>query len=267
MEKSEEYKISKVYTPTVMIPRENDFYNIKQILGEGAPKRLKSTILKHSAVLILLYNHSNSYTLILTERTRNMKHHSGEISFPGGRYDPTTDFNIIETALRECEEEIGINKESIEILGQLDDVPTMTGYIITPVVGKLDIPNPKFTRNEVEVEQIFPIPIDFFLNPTSFREQCMIIEGKRFPIFMFDYTVHSKRYTIWGATAHILVDYLKKIHHYNPSHLPHSRYSMEEIEEILKHRQIKAFNKEKKNHIKNILEKGGSKNGQRKTGN
>ena len=232
---------------------EPDFNSIRELLKETPPNRLYSETLKHSAVLILLVNHSDSYSLILTERTRNMKHHSGEISFPGGRHDPETDKDMIETALRECEEEIGIYRDEIEILGQLDDVPTMTGYIITPIVGKIDDGNPKFTRSEVEVEQIFTIPITFFLDPKTFREQTMRVEGNQFPIFMFDYHHKSKLHTIWGATAHILVDYLKKIHEYNPSTLPYTRYSMEQIEEIVKLRKMKSFTKKKKKHIQSIV--------------
>ena len=182
-----------------------------------------------------------------------MKHHSGEISFPGGRHDPKTDNSMVETALRECEEEIGINRNEIEILGQLDDVPTMTGYIISPIVGKIDNGKPEFIRSEDEVEQIFTIPISFFLDPTVFREQSMRVEGRKFPIFMFDYHHKNKRHTIWGATAHILVDYLKKIHQYNPSTLPHTRYSKEEIEEIVQERQKKSRRKIRKKNIENIL--------------
>jgi ADP-ribose pyrophosphatase YjhB (NUDIX family) len=183
-----------------------------------------------------------------------MKHHSGEISFPGGRHDPKTDRDMIETALRECKEEIGIDRADIEILGQLDDVPTMTGYIISPIVGILNNRKPKFHRSEVEVEQIFTIPISFFLDPAVFKEQTMRVEGKKFPIFIFEYQHESKIYTIWGATAHILVDYLKKIHQYNPSTLPYTRYSMEEIEEIIKERQRKSNRKIKRKHIDNIID-------------
>jgi 8-oxo-dGTP pyrophosphatase MutT (NUDIX family) len=241
------------YYQNVMLTGEPDFNSIKLILQNTPPNRLHSTILKHSAVLILLIDNSDAYSLILTERTRNMKHHSGEISFPGGRHDPKTDKDMIDTALRECEEEIGIERSKIEILGQLDDVPTMTGYVITPVVGKFDGKIPNFTRSEAEVEQIFTIPITFFLDPHVFREQTMHIEENKFPIFMFDYHFKSKLHTIWGATAHILVEYLKKIHNYNPSNLPYSRYSMEQIEEIVKARKMKSFTKLKKIHIQNIV--------------
>ncbi len=230
-----------------------DFNSIRDILKKTPPSRLQSSILKHSAVLILLLKNSESYSLVLTERTRNMKHHSGEISFPGGRHDPKTDKNKVETALRECEEEIGIDRSEVEVLGQLDDVPTMTGYVITPVVGKIDNGSPKFIRSEVEVEQIFTIPISFFLDPKTFREQTMRVEGNKFPIFMFDYHHNSKLHTIWGATAHILVDYLKKIHQYNPSTLPFTRYSMEQIEKIVETRRMKSLAKFKKKHTQNIV--------------
>lgn len=224
-----------------------DFNSIRKILNKTPPNCLQSSILKHSAVLILLVRNSDSYSLILTERTRNMKHHSGEISFPGGRHDPKLDATMKDTALRECEEEIGVRKDSIEILGQLDDVPTMTGYIITPVVGFLTINGtPTFIQSKIEVEQIFTIPISFFLDPESFREQSMQVVGNEFPIFMFDYKNDSKTRTIWGATAHILVDYLRKIHRYNPSQLHGvQRYSMERIEEIVKERRMNSFSKKK----------------------
>jgi len=233
---------------------ESPLNSIRDVLTNNPPKRLSSEILKHSAVLILIINNPSSYSLVLTERTRNMKHHSGEISFPGGRHDPTIDMNMNATALRECEEEIGISRNSIEIIGQLDDVPTMTGYIITPVVGISKDSNPKLTRSQTEVEQIFIIPIEFFLNPQSFREQSMQVLGNKFPIFMFDYYSQSKLYTIWGATAHILVEYLKKIHQYYPSKLADlKRYSMEKIEEIVKERSIKSFAVTRKSQIEKIM--------------
>ncbi len=236
-----------------MSPSGPNFKSIRDTLKNSPPNRLKSSVLKHSAVLILLLTHLDSYSLVLTQRTRKMKHHSGEISFPGGRHDPKTDKDMISTALRECEEEIGINRNEVEILGQLDDVPTMTGYIITPVVGKIDNGHPNFSRSEIEVEQIFTIPITFFLDPKNYREQTMRVEGRKFPIFMFDYYYESKLNTIWGATAHILVDYVKKIHQYNPSTLPYTRYSMEEIEEIVQARKMKSFSKRRKKYAENIL--------------
>ena len=154
-------------------------------------------------------------------------------------------------------------QDKIEILGRLDDVPTMTGYILTPIVGKLDIEKPVFTRSEVEVEQIFTISIDFFLNIDSFREQSMKYGEDRFPIFMFDYRHNSKHHTIWGATAHILVDYLTKVHHYNPSRLPYTRYSKERIESFVQERKMKAFDKHKEKKIRKILDPKGKDDAER----
>jgi hypothetical protein len=125
--------------------------------------------------------------------------------------------------------------------------------VITPVVGKIDNGHPKFIKSEIEVEQIFTIPINFFLDPKNYREQSMRVEGNKFPIFMFDYYLRSKLHTIWGATAHILVDYLKKIHHYNPSKLPYTRYTMEQIEEIVHTRKMKSFSRRRKKRAQDIL--------------
>ncbi|MCP4763866.1 MAG: CoA pyrophosphatase [archaeon] len=208
---------------------------IKQALS-GNKHHLNNPDFKESAVLILIYPDENgSYSLVLTKRTSKMKKHAGEISFPGGRFDPETDKDRVATALRESNEEIGVNINSIEILGILSDIPTISNYIITPVVGIIkDKGKIDFKRSEDEVEEILVIPIQFFLDPSNFKERFLDIEEAKIPIYTFDYYKEGQIKSIWGATAHLLVDYLSIIYDYNPSTTPRDQYPRKEIEKMLK---------------------------------
>ena len=108
------------------------------------------------------------------------------MSFPGGKFEVNSDKSLKDTALRETEEEIGVPRKNIKILGCLNDFPTMTKYIITPFVAIID-QNQKLTRQESEVQRIIKIPIDFFTSKTRFREQAIDVDGHKFPIFYFNY--------------------------------------------------------------------------------
>ncbi len=165
-----------------------------------APAHRKNEIIipnnaQQSAVLILLFKKNNAWHFILIERSNDGKTHSGQISFPGGKMD-STDFSKTYTALRECEEEIGISKKNIEVLGNLSSIYIpISNFLVHPILA--------FTNNELlltpsenEVQQIFEISIEkFFLN----KKIVTVFENKNVPAYVFD---NNKN--VWGATAMIL---------------------------------------------------------------
>jgi len=185
----------------------------------------------NSAVLFSIIPHEDKpFELVVIHRTDKGHRHGGEMSFPGGKVDPT-DKNLVDTALRECEEEIGVPRSAITILGCFDDFPTMTRYSITPVVGYFN-KDQKLVKEEREVQDIIKVPIDFFVNKVSFREQAIDFGNKKFPVFYFNYKANNKKYTIWGATAFMIANFIKIIYDYNLSKLNLMRFNIKEMKKL-----------------------------------
>ena len=187
-----------------------------------------------SAILFPIIPYEDKpYELILIHRSDRGTRHRGEMSFPGGKFESITDKSMKDTALRETEEEIGVYRENIKVLGCLDDFPTMTKYIITPYVGIINR-NQELVRDEREVQKILKIPIDFFTNKHNFREQPIDIEGHKFPIFYFNYVNQNdgKHYTIWGATAYMIVTFIEKVYGFTLSDLGLKRFKLDKIKHL-----------------------------------
>ncbi len=164
-----------------------------------------------SAVLMPIFLKEEELYIIFTKRTSKVKDHKGQISFPGGKYSKS-DLNLLSTALRECQEEIGVEKRHIKILGELDDIITVTGYLISPYVGVIPYPY-RFKTSVNEVEDIIEVPVSALLNDKSFRvERSIKINGKSFPVYYFFYQGHI----IWGATARILKQFLELVFDFRP---------------------------------------------------
>ncbi|MBU6468002.1 MAG: CoA pyrophosphatase [Betaproteobacteria bacterium] len=153
-----------------------------------------------AAVLIPLVNKPEGIQVLLTQRTSHLYNHAGQISFPGGRIDPE-DSNTTVTALRETEEEIGLNREKIEILGSLKDYFIPSGFKVTPWVGWINPPI-SLTPDPFEVERIFEVPLDFFFDPQRHQLKYDQVDGRQRRYYIFEY----QDKTIWGATAGMLVN-------------------------------------------------------------
>lgn len=153
---------------------------------------------KKSAVLIPIVKRENGFTLLFTKRTEDVEHHKGQISFPGGATD-SADKNIIETALREADEEIGLKKEFVKIIGMLDEVHTPSDFHITPVVGFIEN-LPVLKRNENEVLEIFEIDLNNFFDEKIIRTELREVFGKTRTVYFYDVW----REPIWGATAYFV---------------------------------------------------------------
>jgi len=152
-----------------------------------------------AAVLVPLVDRDGGMTILLTKRTKNLKSHAGQISFPGGKSEPE-DTSPEETALREAEEEIGLLSEKVEVVGRLGRRVTGSGFEVMPVVGIID-PNSRLTPNPREVAEIFEVPLSFVLNTNNHKRETRVIEGLEREFYVIPY----KRYYIWGLTARLLV--------------------------------------------------------------
>jgi 8-oxo-dGTP pyrophosphatase MutT (NUDIX family) len=138
-----------------------------------------------------------------------MRTHSGQVSFPGGRADDD-DPHLEATALREAQEELGIVRAEVRLLGRLTQVPTPSGYVITPVVGVLDPPPAAYIPNPLEVAAAFEVPLAFLADPA-----CRIDKGEaqRFGYRWRLVEYHAKKHIIWGATARMVSELLEALSH------------------------------------------------------
>lgn len=152
-----------------------------------------------ASVLIALVARPGGLTMLFTQRTDHLNTHAGQISFPGGRAEPY-DVSPIDTALREAQEEIGLDRRHVEIIGTLPDYLTGTGYHVTPVVG-LVTPPFELTADPNEVAEIFEVPLAFLMNGAHHRRLSFALPAggrRRF------YAMPYQRHFIWGATAGML---------------------------------------------------------------
>ncbi len=150
--------------------------------------------LRQAAVLVPIVLRPEP-SLLLTRRTRHLRHHSGQIAFPGGSMDDE-DASPEAAALRETREEVGLAPDEIEPHGRLDTYITRTGFEVTPVIGLIRPPY-RLTLQEAEVESAFEVPLDFFLAPESRKMDSRLYAGK----IRYFYAYPYNDYYIWGATA------------------------------------------------------------------
>lgn len=155
--------------------------------------------LKPAAGLVPLVFHDKIY-MLLTKRALHLNHHPGEISFPGGRIE-SKDVSGEVTAIRETEEEVGIKKKEITILGAIDDVVSVTKFHLTPFVGVVPYKN-QYSFDKNEVEQVYLIPISFFLVTPKIINYKWNGEDK--PSYVYDY----KDIRIFGVTAYIIKNFI-----------------------------------------------------------
>ena len=156
---------------------------------------------KPAAVLLLVVNHPTDPTVIFTQRTAHLADHAGQISFPGGRCDEG-DCDSEDTALREAEEEIGVTRDRVEILGRLPEYHTSTGYRVTPVVGWAEPPL-TYRPDPHEVADVFEVPLSFLLDSGNHRYESAFFKGRMRKYWAMPY---GERF-IWGATAGMLVTF------------------------------------------------------------
>ncbi|MEO0822517.1 MAG: CoA pyrophosphatase [Pseudomonadota bacterium] len=151
-----------------------------------------------ASVLCPLVEREASLFVVLTVRARHLKHHAGQIAFPGGKVEPS-DPSALHAALREAEEEIGLPAAAVETLGALDMYVTGTGFRVSPFVGLVD-PDWSPRPDPSEVDDVFECPLDFLMNPANRRREGRLWKGVR----RYYYAMPWGEYYIWGATAGML---------------------------------------------------------------
>jgi len=179
-------------------PRHSDF----DLNAPGAGvKRLRP-----AAVLLPVVAHDGGLTVLLTRRTDHLHHHAGQICFPGGRVEDR-DGGVVDAALREAHEEIGLDPGRVAPVGLLDDYETVTGFLVTPVVGFVT-PGFRLVLDDFEVADAFEVPLPFLLDPDNHQIHSRIRHGERRHYYVFEY---GERY-IWGATAGMLMNLYRRLH-------------------------------------------------------
>ncbi len=180
---------------------------LRQVLSQRKVNHIIGTDRVPAAVLIPIYRENDEYYIVFTRRTHQVSTHKGQISFPGGARDPG-DISMLDTALRECTEEVGIACTAVDILGELDDFATYVSYfIISPYVGLIPWPY-EFTLSESETAEIIRVPISALLDKTCMSEGNEIVDDELVPACFYTYNGNI----IWGATARILKQFLEIWH-------------------------------------------------------
>lgn len=158
-----------------------------------------------AAVLIPLVDREGELRVVLTRRHDQLKHHAGQISFPGGSRDDE-DADLLATALRETEEEIGVPTRLVRVMGRLERYRTGTGFDVAPFVGEIDA-NVELVRQEVEVAEIFEVPLAFLLDDDNHAERHGFFRGRNRRYYEIVY----EHYRIWGATAGMIINLAQRV--------------------------------------------------------
>jgi len=171
---------------------------IRDFLADYQPRRFSQDEAIPAGVLLLLYEKADEPYIVLTRRTDDVEHHKGETSFPGGAFDPEDD-DLLTTALRETEEEIGVRPEDVEVLGQLDDIVTITGFLVSPFVGVLRRWPYPFAASAEEVAELVEVPLGHLMDERNLERGARHYGDRWLPFLSYNYGNHR----IWGATARI----------------------------------------------------------------
>lgn len=157
-----------------------------------------------AAVLVPIVLHAAGPAVLLTQRTVHLRQHSGQVAFPGGRYEPA-DRTPVRTALREAQEEVGLDPTRVEVIGRLPEYLTGTGFQVTPVVG-LIAPDFEVRPDPQEVAEVFEVPLGFLMDPRHHQRRLIEVAGVRRVFWAMPWRPDpaAGEYFIWGATAAML---------------------------------------------------------------
>lgn len=177
-------------------------FSARRVQGDLPPEFMPKPPWKPAAVLIPVVERPEGHTLLFTERTQRLQDHAGQVSFPGGSRE-VRDRDPVETALRETEEEIGLARDHVQVVGFLGGYLTITGYAVTPVVGMVH-PGFELHADPLEVAAVFEVPLAFLADPAHRETRHRELAGREVGYYLFQYQNHI----IWGATAAMLVNFL-----------------------------------------------------------
>lgn len=178
--------------------------HIRQQLAACTPARIDDDTLPRAAVLLPLYDQRGDIHVLFTRRSELVEHHKGQISFPGGGADPA-DRDLAHTALRETWEEIGVAMEDVQVLGELDEMITVSNFLVRPFVGRMLVPGPyPFAHSEIEVAEILEVPLAHLRDAANVFTEQRVYQGREITAYSYRFGDHL----IWGATARILKQFL-----------------------------------------------------------
>ena len=169
-------------------------------LLDPVPLSLRANQGRPAAVLVGLQQQVAGWHVVMTRRAGHLAHHAGQISFPGGKVEPS-DTNLVATALREAQEEIALSPSAVTIIGALDIVTSPVGFVVQPVVG-LIAPEAVFVAAPDEVDEVLVLPLADVLDTTRHRRESYLRDGVRREVWVIDHADHY----LWGLSASILVD-------------------------------------------------------------
>jgi len=178
------------------------FSRLMVAIRKNRPQRLYLPGFRQAAVLLFLWKQDGAPHLLFIRRSQNVRHHKGEISFPGGVWEPG-DLDLCATALREAQEEVGLSSEVLTVVGRLDDAFSFSRYSIAPFVAVA--PSEQPMRPNTEVAEIVALPFSSLLKPDRFSVASRLLDGVPVPV----YTYEIGGLVIWGATARILKGFLE----------------------------------------------------------
>ena len=188
-----------------------------KLFNFNSPERIKmfhENFINSAVIFLIIPYKEKPYDLVLIRRTKQKNDkHSGEMSFPGGKFDPNLDKSYLDTALRELEEELGIPRSNVDIVGCIDDHLTPKGFIITTFVAIID-ENQRLIKQDNEVKEVVKIPISFFADKRNFRERTYKLKNELIGVGKFKYKIQGKVYVIFGATSHIIVNYIDRVYNF-----------------------------------------------------
>ena len=186
------------------IEKDPFFSRLRTVLQQRPPRRLELRGFTQAAVLLALWRLDGAPHVLFIRRSDRVRHHKGEISFPGGVREPR-DQDLYRTAVREAHEEVGLSPDGVTPLGRLDDAFSFSRYAIAPFAAALPAPRP--FRPNSEVAELLPLPLAGFV-----PDQCTVthreLEGE--PVAVYTYEIHGR--IIWGATARVLKGFLDILH-------------------------------------------------------
>lgn len=182
-------------TPSFLRRRFNSVFDWQP---EFIEKNNKHTSFRQAAVLIPIIQRENGLSVLFTERSLWVSDHAGQISFPGGRWE-LSDESLVMTALRETQEEIGLESKYIEVIGNLPLHTTVSGYEVTPVVGLVSSPF-ELHLDGREVKGVFEVPLSFLMNGACYQKRVVTLEDEVRRFFSIQY----QSFFIWGVTANML---------------------------------------------------------------
>lgn len=166
-----------------------------------AERRVAGRTPAHASVLVPLVMR-DELTVLFTRRTEHLRDHAGQISFPGGRAEPE-DAHPEATALREAQEEVGLEPQHVEVMGTLPIYQTVTAFMVTPVVALVS-PGFRLAPDPSEVSEVFEVPLSFLMQPAHHRRHAVEVAGERREFLSMPWESSERRYFIWGATAAML---------------------------------------------------------------